>query len=200
MSCRSADPYTGEEKVSNTTKRAVVGAVAGAVIGQIAGKDTKSTLIGAAAGGAAGAGVGYYFDRQEAALREELAKTGVGVRRVGKDQLELIMPGNLTFKSGSSAIAPDSYEVLNSISVVLEEYDETSIAIGGHTDNTGSDNINEALSQERADAVYYYLSGRGIQKTRMSSKGYGSGQPIADNSTEGGRAQNRRVEIQIIGR
>ncbi len=199
-SCRTTDPYTGEEKVSSTTKGAVGGAVAGAVVGQLAGKDTKSTVIGAAAGSAAGAGIGYYFDRQEAALREELARTGVGVKRVGEDKLELIMPGNLTFKSGSSAIAPESYEVLNSISKVLEEFDETSIAIGGHTDNTGNDNINNALSQERADAVYYYLNGRGVAKERMSSRGYGSSRPIADNSTADGRAQNRRVEIQIVGK
>lgn len=198
--CKSVDPYTGEEKVNNTSKGAAGGAVLGAIVGQIAGGDTESTLAGAAAGGAVGGGVGYYFDRQEAALREELARTGVGIRRVGEDRLELVMPGNLTFNTNSSAIAPSSYEVLNSISKVLAEYDETSIAISGHTDSTGSDNTNQRLSQERADAVYYYLSGRGIPKTRMSSKGYASSRPIADNGTETGRAQNRRVEIQIVGR
>lgn len=197
--CQSADPYTGEQKTNNTTKGAVGGAVVGAVIGQIAGGDTSSTLKGAAAGGAVGAGAGYYFDRQEAALREELARTGVGIRRVGENQLELIMPGNLTFKTNSSAVSPDSYEVLNSISKVLDEYDETKISIIGHTDSTGSDNTNKKLSQERANGVYYYLNGRGIAKPRMTSAGYGSDSPIADNSTESGRAQNRRVEIQIIG-
>jgi len=197
--CQSADPYTGEQKTNNTTKGAVGGAVVGAVIGQIAGGDTSSTLKGAAAGGAVGAGAGYYFDRQEAALREELARTGVGIRRVGENQLELIMPGNLTFKTNSSAVSPDSYEVLNSISKVLDEYDETRISIIGHTDSTGSDNTNKRLSQERADGVYYYLNGRGIAKARMNSAGYGSDRPIADNSTEDGRSRNRRVEIQIIG-
>lgn len=197
--CKSADPYTGEEKVNNTTKGAGVGVVAGAIVGQIAGGDTKSTLIGAAAGGAIGAGTGLYFDKQEAALREELSRTGVGIKRVGENELQLIMPGNLTFKTNSSAIAPESYEVLNSISKVLEEYDETTIAIEGYTDSTGSDNLNLALSQERADAVYYYLSGREIPKTRMRSVGYGKENPIADNSTESGRAQNRRVEIKIVG-
>lgn len=197
--CQSTDAYTGEQKTNNTTKGAAGGAVLGAVIGQLAGGDTSSTLKGAAAGGALGAGAGYYFDRQEAALRDELARTGVGIKRVGENQLQLVMPGNLTFKTNSSAIAPGSYEVLNSISKVLDEYDETSIAIEGYTDSTGSDNINLALSQERADAVYYYLSGRDIPKTRMNSVGYGKSNPIADNSTESGRAANRRVEIKIIG-
>ena len=197
--CQSTDAYTGEEKVNKSTKGAGIGVVAGALIGQLAGGDTKSTLIGAAAGGAIGAGTGFYFDKQEAALRDELASTGVGIKRVGENQLQIVMPGNLTFKTNSSAVSPNSYEVLNSISKVLKEYDETSISIEGYTDSTGSDNINLSLSKERADGVYYYLNGRGIPKTRMSSVGYGKKNPIADNSTEQGREQNRRVEIKIIG-
>lgn len=198
--CQTTDPYTKEKKTTGATKGAAGGAVVGAVIGQVAGGDTESTLKGAAIGGAVGAGIGYYFDRQEAALREELERTGVGIKRVGENQLELIMPGNLTFKTSSSALSSDSYDVLNSVAKVLIEYDETDIFISGHTDSTGSDNFNMELSQERADVVYYYLSGRGVSKERMTARGYGSSRPIADNSTESGRAENRRVEIQIVGR
>lgn len=197
--CQTTDPYTREQKTTSATKGAVGGAVVGAVIGQVAGGDTESTLKGAAAGGAVGAGIGYYFDRQEAALREELERTGVGIKRVGENQLELVMPGNLTFQTSSSALSSGSYDVLNSVAKVLIEYDETEIFISGHTDSTGSASFNNTLSQERADVVYHYLSGRGVSKRRMTAKGYGSSRPIASNSTTSGRAQNRRVEIQIIG-
>lgn len=198
--CQSIDPYTGEEKVSNTTKGVVGGALAGALVGQLTGKDTKSTLIGTAAGAAAGGGAGYYFDRQEEILRNELRNSGVGIKRVGEGELQLIMPGNFTFKSSSAAISPDSYGVLNSISKVLKEYDDTHISIAGYTDSTGSDSFNLSLSKDRADAVYYYLNGREISKGRMESEGFGKSNPIASNSTANGRAENRRVEIKIIGR
>ena len=197
--CTSTDPYTGEQKVNKTSKGAIGGAVVGAIIGQLEGGDTESTLKAAAAGGALGAGVGYYFDRQEKALREELEKTGVGIRRVRENQLELVMPGNLTFNTNSSSISPNSYEVLNSISVVLDKFKKSTISIEGYTDNTGNDNINTKLSQERADAVYYYLNAKGITKSRMDSIGYGSKDPITSNSSAAGRSENRRVEIQIIG-
>lgn len=199
VGCNSVDPYTGEEKVNNTTKGAVGGAIVGALVGQLAGEDTEATLAGAAAGAALGGGAGYYFDRQEKALRSQLANSGVGIKRVGENELQLIMPGNLTFNSSSSAIAPESYTVLNSISKVLAEYNKTKISITGYTDNTGNATINNRLSKERADAVYYYLNGRNIPKTRMEAQGLGSADPIASNSTSEGRAENRRVEIKIIG-
>ena len=197
--CTSVDAYTGETKTNDTTKGAAGGAVAGALAGQLLGGDTKATLIGAAAGSLLGAGIGHHMDKQESELREQLASTGVGIKKVGDNQLKLIMPGNLTFKSGSSSLTPQAYDVLNSISEVLEKYDTTSIRISGYTDNTGTEKINSELSKERADAVYYYLNGRGVKKGRMVSQGFGPSNPIADNSTESGRSQNRRVEISIIG-
>ncbi len=199
VGCKSIDPYTGEEKVSNTTKGSVGGALAGALVGQLSGKDTKSTIIGGLTGAAIGGGAGYYMDKQEDRLRAELAGSGVGIKRVGEDKLALVMPGNLTFKSSSAAIAPDSYKVLNSISKVLSEYDTTKVSIRGYTDSTGSAEFNRSLSQDRADAVYYYLNGRGVSKTRMNSEGLGESFPIASNETANGRAENRRVEIEIAG-
>ncbi len=197
VACQSVDPYTGEQKVSKTTKYAIGGAVAGAVAGQVAGKDTESTLKGAAIGGLAGAGVGAYQDKQEALLRQKLEGTGVRIRREG-NMIELVMPSNVTFKLNSSDISSGFYEVLDSVAIVLKEYNKTNIYVYGHTDSTGTDEINNRLSKERADSVSRYLVSRGVVSARITAQGYGSKYPIASNSTEAGRAQNRRVEIEIL--
>src|SRR5690606_38318917 len=114
--CTSTDPYTGETKTSNTAKGAGIGAVAGAVIGAAtAGKDRdKSILTGAAAGAAAGGGIGYYMDRQEAKLREQLRGTGVQVQRSG-NTINLIMPGNITFETSQYNIRSQFHPVLSSV-------------------------------------------------------------------------------------
>ncbi|GLI56577.1 cell envelope biogenesis protein OmpA [Propionigenium maris DSM 9537] len=197
--CKSIDPYTGEEQFSNSSKYALGGALAGAATGQLAGKDTESTLTGVAVGALAGAGLGYYFDRQETALRAELQRTGVSLKRNG-NKLELVMPGNLTFKSSSSDINSNFYEVLDSVAKVLKEYDETSVFVSGHTDNTGKDSYNMTLSKDRADSVAKYLKSRGVQGSRLTTEGFGSKYPLTTNSTSQGRENNRRVEIEIIAR
>lgn len=197
--CKSIDPYTGEEQFSQTSKYALGGIIAGAAAGQIAGKDTKSTLTGVAAGALAGAGLGYYFDRQEAALRAELQRTGVSLKRTG-NKLELVMPGNLTFNSSSSDIRSDFYEVLDSVSKILKEYDKTDVFVSGHTDSTGKDSYNMVLSKNRADSVAKYLKSRGMQGSRVTTEGLGSKYPASSNSTSQGRENNRRVEIEIIAK
>ena len=197
--CKSIDPYTGEEQFSQTSKYALGGIIAGAAAGQLAGKDTQSTLTGAAAGVLAGAGLGYYFDRQEAALRAELQRTGVSLKRVG-NKLELVMPGNLTFNSSSSDIKSNFYEVLDSVSKVLKEYDKTDVFISGHTDSTGKDSYNMTLSKNRADSVAKYLKSRGVQGSRITTEGFGSKYPASSNSTSQGRKNNRRVEIEITAK
>ncbi len=197
--CKSIDPYTGEEQFSNSSKYALGGALAGAATGQLAGKDTESTLTGVAVGALAGAGLGYYFDRQESALRAELQRTGVSLKRNG-NKLELVMPGNLTFKSSSSDINSNFYEVLDSVAKVLKEYDETKVFVSGHTDNTGKDSYNMTLSKDRADSVAKYLKSRGVQSSRLTTEGFGSKYPLTTNSTSQGRESNRRVEIEIIAR
>jgi len=197
--CQSTDPYTSDKQFNQTSKYALGGVIAGAVVGQMAGKDTESTLKGAAAGGLAGAGVGYYFDRQEAVLRAELQRTGVSVKRTG-NKLELIMPGNLTFNTNSSNINSDFYEVLDSVSKVMKEYNKTDIFISGHTDNTGKDSYNMTLSEKRADSVAKYLKSRMVQAERITTQGFGSKFPLSSNSTSQGRENNRRVEIEIIAK
>lgn len=196
----SIDPYTGEEKVSNTGKGAGVGAVTGAVIGAATSskKDRgKGALIGATAGAAIGGGVGYYMDTQEKKLRQQLEGTGVRVQRVG-DSIKLIMPGNITFAVGSEQIAPDFYDVLNSVALVLREYDKTAIDIKGYTDSTGSFEFNQSLSERRAESVARYLINQQITPGRVRTAGYGPRYPIADNGSEAGRSQNRRVEIDLV--
>ncbi len=196
--CKSVDPYTREEGFSQTSKYAAGGAVVGAIAGQVIGKDTEGTLTGAAAGSALGAGLGYYFDRQETALRQELERTGVSLRRTADNKLELIMPGSLTFKTGSSDINSNFYDVLDSVGKVLVEYKDTTIFVSGHTDNTGSLAINQNISKGRADSVKRYLISRGVISSRISSQGFDYQFPVASNSTAAGREQNRRVEIEIL--
>lgn len=195
VSCTTA--ADGTRKASKTGIGAGIGAAAGAAIGQIIGKDTKGTVIGTAAGTAVGAAIGNIFDRQEKALKEKLAGTGVEVKRTGEGEIKLTAPENITFDTNSYVVKPQFRKTLDSVAAVLKEYSDTHIVISGHTDNTGNDAINNPLSENRAAAVESYLAGKGISSSRMTSAGYGSTQPIASNSTAGGRAQNRRVEIRI---
>ncbi len=196
----SIDPYSGEEKASNTAKGAGWGALGGAVLGAaVSSKDDrkKGALIGAAAGAAAGGSYGYYMDRQEAKLRARLEGTGVGVQRIG-DTIKLIMPGNITFDTGSSAIQGGFTDVLDSVVLVTKEFDKTLMQINGYTDSTGSFQTNQSLSEERAGSVARYFMNQGVPASRIRATGYGPRDPIADNSTASGRAQNRRVEIELL--
>ncbi|MEM8563776.1 MAG: OmpA family protein [Pseudomonadota bacterium] len=197
VACQTIDPYTGQQKTSNATKGAGIGVAAGALIGAIAGGDRKSAAIGAGVGLLAGAGVGHYMDQQEAKLRAQLQGTGVSVTRQG-DNIILNMPGNVTFPTNQSAIKADFYPVLDSVGLVLDEYEQTLVEVVGHTDSTGSDAINYPLSVERAASVGAYLNSRGVIPERMATVGVGSNYPIADNGTAQGRALNRRVEIILV--
>ncbi len=197
--CATTDPYTGEQKTSNATKGALTGAIAGAVLGAATSskKDRdKGILTGAAAGAAVGGGVGYYMDRQEKALRERLQGTGVQVKRNG-DNIQLIMPGNITFATGKSDIRSDFYGVLNSVAEILAEFKDTRIKVSGHTDNTGSADLNQRLSEQRAESVRGYLMGRKVASGRINAIGYSYRYPIASNSTAAGREMNRRVELEL---
>lgn len=188
----AVDPYTGEQKVSKTAIGAGVGAVLGAAV---AGKHDRGK--GAAIGAALGGGTGYYFDRQEAKLRETLNNTGVSVTRTA-DGIKLNMPGAISFPSGQSSLMPSFYSTLDSVALVLKEYKDTAIKVSGHTDSTGGAELNQRLSEQRAESVASYLSGQGVARARMQVYGYGPRYPIADNRSEAGKAANRRVEIDIL--
>jgi outer membrane protein OmpA-like peptidoglycan-associated protein len=195
----TTNPYPGERDAGKSGSYGGVGAGTGAVIGAATSckKDrAKGALIGAAVGGAAGGGYGYYVDTQEAKLRQTLQGTGVQVQRNG-DDLKLIMPGNITFASNSSDISSGFYPTLNSLVTVFKEFDKNGVDIVGHTDSTGSLELNQNLSNRRAQSVASYLTSNGVPAQRISSYGAGPNQPIASNASEAGRAQNRRVEINL---
>jgi outer membrane protein OmpA-like peptidoglycan-associated protein len=198
--CYTYDPYSNEKQVSKTTKGAGIGAAVGAVAGILTGDDSrerrKRALIGAGVGALAGGAAGNYMDRQEAKLRQQLQGTGVSVTRNG-DSITLNMPGNITFKTDSSDLRPDFFEVLNSVSLVLKEYDKTLLEVAGHTDSTGSAAHNQTLSEQRAATVAQYLSSRGLNSQRIMTVGAGATRPIASNATPEGRQANRRVELSL---
>jgi outer membrane protein OmpA-like peptidoglycan-associated protein len=202
--CASQNPYDnqgqaqGSSGVSKTAKYGGLGALAGAVAGAAIDHNNrgKGALIGAAVVGAASAGYGYYADKQEAALRESMANTGVEVQRQG-DQIKLIMPGNITFATDSSAIASSFYSPLNNLAGSFKQFNENNIEIVGFTDSTGSRQHNMDLSLQRAQAVSTYLTSQGVDPLRVSVRGAGPDQPIASNADANGRAQNRRVEVNL---
>jgi outer membrane protein OmpA-like peptidoglycan-associated protein len=199
--CETLDAYTGEEKTSNATKGALIGAAAGAAVGLMTGDDSlerrQHALIGAGVGALAGGAIGHYQDKQEAMLRAELEGTGVSVTRIG-DNITLNMPGNVTFATDSSDLSPAFFEVLGSVGKVLKEFDQTIIEVAGHTDSTGSESYNQALSERRASSVSAYLQARNILGERLITLGMGELRPIAGNSTPEGRQVNRRVEITMV--
>lgn len=199
--CQSVDPYTGQTRTSRSTYGAGIGALAGAAIGALTNTSNskqmqKNALIGAGVGALAGAGVGAYMDRQAEELAAELSGTGVSVVRTG-DQIQLVMPGNVTFATDSSDVNQSFFPVLGSVSKVLKKYNQTLVDISGHTDSDGADDYNLALSQRRANSVASYLVGQGIVAGRLMVVGYGESRPVASNATAEGKSQNRRVEIQI---
>jgi outer membrane protein OmpA-like peptidoglycan-associated protein len=194
----TTDPFTGEQKMSKTAWGSIIGAAGGAAVGAAVSKDKrKGALIGAGIGGLTGAGVGYYMDQQEAKLRQKLQGTGVSVTRQG-DNIILNMPGNITFQTNSADINANFYNVLNSVVLVLNEFNKTLIDVYGHTDSTGSDAINQPLSERRASSVGQYLISQGIDSRRVATQGFGKTRPIASNDTPEGRSQNRRVELMLV--
>ncbi len=196
----TTDPYTGEEKPSNTLLGglggAAAGAAAGAIGGAIAGDAGKGAAIGAAVGGIAGLGIGAYMDRQESILREKLAGTGVRIVRDG-DDIRLIMPNDITFATDQATVRPQFYHTLNAVATVLNGFPETQVIVTGHTDSTGSAAYNQRLSERRAMSVVQYLTAQGVNPARLEGRGMGETAPIASNRTASGRARNRRVEIRI---
>ena len=205
--CASPNPYdsqgqgqadSGSTGMSKTAKYGGLGALAGALAGAAINHDNrgKGALIGAAVVGASAAGYGYYADQQEKKLRASMANTGVEVQRQG-DQIKLIMPGNITFATDSANIAPSFYQPLNNLAGSLKEFNQNQIEIVGYTDSTGARQHNMDLSQRRAQSVATYLTSQGVSGTNLSARGAGPDNPVASNGDVNGRAQNRRVEVNL---
>jgi outer membrane protein OmpA-like peptidoglycan-associated protein len=195
----TTDPDTGERRISKTAIGGIGGALGGYLLGDLVGgrRDRTEKLLGAGIGGLAGAGIGAYMDKQERDLRARTAGTDVQVIRRG-DDLVLNIPSGITFAYDSASVQPQFQRTLDQVAETLAQYNQTYIDVYGHTDATGSDAYNQALSERRATAVADYLAGRGVQTARIGTRGYGKTQPIASNDTDAGRAANRRVEIKIV--
>jgi outer membrane protein OmpA-like peptidoglycan-associated protein len=197
--------YTGQTNDPNDPNRTKRGALIGAAIGTAAGllsggnavERRQRAMVGAGIGALAGGGIGAYQDRQEAELRRATAGTGVDVSRDG-DVIKLNLPDGVTFDFNKTDIKPQFYPALNTIASTLKEYNSTIVEVSGHTDNIGTEAVNQRISEERANAVAGYLMGQGVQRERFEVVGMGYRYPIAGNDTEQGRALNRRVEIRLL--
>jgi outer membrane protein OmpA-like peptidoglycan-associated protein len=207
--CTTSSPYTQEpqepqapqasQAATGTGIGAPVGTV-GTVTGWVSGDDRRErkrrALLGLGIGGLTGGSIGYYMDVQEAKLRQQLQGTGVSVTRVG-DNVTLSLPGNAIFATDSATLKPSFHGVLDSVGLVLQQYEKTIVEVAGHTDDTGSDEYNQSLSERRAGAVARYLQGRGVIAQRLVTVGVGESRPIASHSTPEGRQQNRRIELTL---
>ncbi|MDD3789546.1 MAG: OmpA family protein [Petrimonas sp.] len=189
--------------MNNTAKGTAVGAGAGAAVGAgvgaIAGGGKGAAIgagIGTVIGGVAGAIIGKKMDKQAAELEQI---EGAQVEKVNDGEaIKVTFESGILFATNSSTLNTASRASLDKFATSLQNNPDTDVKIYGHTDSTGSDAINNPLSQRRAESVYNYLTSKGISGTRMESQGFGSTQPVASNSTVEGRAQNRRVEVYIL--
>ncbi len=198
---RTETSTTGEDKpgMNKTTKGGIIGAGSGAVVGGIIGNRMGNTaagaIVGAAVGGATGAVIGRRMDKQA----EELEKSmeNAKIERVG-EAIRINFDSGILFAVNSAELSASAKRDIDGLVTTLQKYQGTNIIIEGHTDNTGSRELNQGLSERRAQAVANYARSRGVEASRMQAKGYAFDQPIADNTTAEGRSQNRRVEIIII--
>lgn len=193
---------TTKKPWSKTAKGGIIGGLGGAAAGGVLGRviggksgTAKGAIIGAAVGGAGGALIGRRMDKQAAELKKEMA--GAKVERVGEG-IKITFDSGLLFAKNSSALTSAAQANIKELAQTLIKYGDTNVIVEGHTDNTGTDAINDPLSQRRAQAVANYAQQQGVDASRFTVSGYGSKQPIADNSTEAGRVANRRVEVAIF--
>jgi outer membrane protein OmpA-like peptidoglycan-associated protein len=191
---------TGCENMSERQKGTAVGAAIGAVGGAAIAKGTGGKAgTGAVIGGAVGAVAGNLWSKRmedkRAAMQRATQGTGIGVERTADNQLKVNVPSDFSFDVGRADIKPQMRPVLDQFAQGLDP--NMRVSVIGHTDNTGSDAVNDPLSRERANAVRQYLASRGVATTRVEIAGRGEHEPVADNASEAGRAQNRRVEIYL---
>jgi len=189
---------------TNYTNQAVaIGAVGGAVLGATAYSSNRSrgAIIGAIGGGLAGGAVGTYMDNQKRDLEKNLAKEiQTGEARVDKmpnDVVRITMTSNTAFDTNSTSIKQGFYTTMDKVADVMTRYNKTTLTVVGHTDNVGTDKYNQDLSQRRALSVAQYLEQKKVNPVRLATAGKGESEPVASNSTEAGRQQNRRVEIYV---
>jgi len=188
--------------MSKTLKGGIIGGLGGAAGGAILGRviggksgTAKGAILGAAVGGAGGALIGRRMDKQAAELRRDLE--GATVERVGEG-IKVTFNSGILFGSNSSTLTAAAAGNIDELAATLQKYADTNVVVEGHTDSSGSDAINQPLSQRRAQAVANELTAKGVDTSRITATGYGSSQPVGDNSTVAGKAANRRVEVAIF--
>src|SRR5918992_3854863 len=190
---------TGCAGLSNKERGAIIGAAAGAGVGGVVGNATGSTargaIIGAVVGGAAGAIIGHQMDQQAKEIKQQIP--GAVVERVGEG-INVTFESGLLFDYNSDRIKPAAAENLRNLARSLNNYPNTDLVIVGHTDDIGSDDFNADLSQRRARAAASYLASLGVNQGRLRTFGRGENEPVAENSSDTGRQQNRRVEVAIF--
>ena len=197
--CVTPESATNSKPGDNTTAGTVMGGLIGAIAGMEMSSDgdrNKGAIIGAIVGAGAGNMIGRNLDRQATALRQDLNNDQVGITNTGSE-LIVTMPQDILFALDSASVRSDLRRDLRVVANNLQAYPNSMIKILGHTDNIGSASYNEALSQRRADAVVNILIDNGVQPVRLQALGRGEDDPIENNLTAEGRAQNRRVEIII---
>ena len=188
--------------MSKTTRGGLIGAgsgaAAGAILGRVIGGGARGTaigaIIGAAAGGTAGAIIGRKMDKQAEDLQRDMQNAKV--ERVGEG-IKITFDSGILFDTNSATLRPASETDITKMAAILQKYPDTNVLVEGHTDNSGSDAINQPLSQRRAQAVATSTIAKGVASSRVTTQGYGSTQPVGDNTTAEGKQANRRVEIAI---
>lgn len=189
-------------QTTDTQRRSAIGVGVGAVTGAIIASATGGKAgVGAVAGAAIG-GLGTYIwstnmERQRQELEAATRGTGVGVTRTADNQLKLDIPSDISFDSGSANVRPQFQHILNRFAQGMQTLPNARVTIVGHTDSSGGPAINEPLSLHRANATRDYIVRQGVSASRFHTEGRGASQPVADNGTAAGRAQNRRVEIFV---
>ncbi len=186
--------------LSKTQRDSAIGAGVGAVAGAVIGGDTKGAVIGGALGAAGGYVWSKHMADKKAAMERATQGTGVAVTQTQDNQLKLQIPSDVSFDTGRSDIKPNLRPILDQFASGLSAQPNTEVRIIGHTDNVGSDAVNDPLSLQRARSTRDYLAARGVSPSRIIIDGRGEREPIATNATAEGRAQNRRVEIFLAER
>ena len=184
---------------SNKAKGGAIGAgaggVAGAVIGKQLGNTALGAIIGAAVGGTAGVVIGNEMDKRAEEMKQDMQ--GAKIERVGEG-IKITFASGLLFDVNKSDLRPQAKTNLESLAKILNKYDDTNILVEGDTDNSGTEEYNQQLSERRAQSVANYLMGLGVTGARISTVGLGELNPIASNDSVEGRQQNRRVEVAIF--
>ncbi|MCX4159848.1 MULTISPECIES: OmpA family protein [Paraburkholderia] len=181
---------------TNTAVGTGVGAGLGAGIGALIGGG-KGAAIGAGVGAAAGGITGYNWQAIHNKLTGATAGTGTQITEQPDGSLKLNIPSSVTFDTNQYTIKPSFAPVLDQVAQTLNQNPEVIAQVIGYTDSTGQAAYNQTLSVNRATSVTTYLVQRGVAGGRLSADGRGASNPIADNNTEAGRAQNRRVEVYL---